>query len=105
MSKLPARGSHIHLIAVCGVGMASLAGLLQARGYRVTGSDQNVYPPMSTYLADIGITVMPGFRADHLSPRPDLVIVGNAVSRGNPEAEHVLEQGIPYSSFPEALGD
>jgi UDP-N-acetylmuramate: L-alanyl-gamma-D-glutamyl-meso-diaminopimelate ligase len=105
MSKLPARGSHIHLIAVCGVGMASLAGLLQARGYRVTGSDQNVYPPMSTYLADIGITVMPGFRADHLAPRPDLVIVGNAVSRGNPEAEHVLEHGIPYSSFPEALGE
>jgi UDP-N-acetylmuramate: L-alanyl-gamma-D-glutamyl-meso-diaminopimelate ligase len=104
MSELPARGSHIHLIAVCGVGMASLAGLLQARGYRVTGSDQNVYPPMSTYLADIGISVMPGFRAEHLSQRPDFVIIGNAVSRGNPEAEQVLEHGIPYSSFPEALG-
>ncbi len=104
MSELPARGSHIHLIAVCGVGMASLAGLLQARGYRVTGSDQNVYPPMSTYLADIGIPVMPGFRAEHLSQRPDFVIIGNAVSRGNPEAEYVLENGIPYSSFPEALG-
>jgi UDP-N-acetylmuramate: L-alanyl-gamma-D-glutamyl-meso-diaminopimelate ligase len=104
MNDLPAPGSHIHLIAVCGVGMASLAGLLQARGYRVTGSDQNVYPPMSTYLTDVGISVMPGFRAEHLSERPDFVIVGNAVSRGNPEAEHVLEHGIPYSSFPQALG-
>jgi UDP-N-acetylmuramate: L-alanyl-gamma-D-glutamyl-meso-diaminopimelate ligase len=104
MKELPAPGSHIHLIAICGVGMASLAGLLQARGYRVTGSDQNIYPPMSTYLAHIGITVMPGFRAEHLSPAPDLVIIGNAVSRGNPEAEHVLERRIPYSSFPQALG-
>jgi UDP-N-acetylmuramate: L-alanyl-gamma-D-glutamyl-meso-diaminopimelate ligase len=104
MNELPPGGSHIHLIAICGVGMASLAGLLQASGYRVTGSDQNIYPPMSTYLAGIGITVMAGFRAEHLSERPALVIIGNAVSRGNPEAEHVLEQGIPYSSFPEALG-
>ena len=104
MNEILARGSHIHLIAICGVGMASLAGLLQARGYQITGSDHNVYPPMSTYLAEIGITVMPGFRAEHLSPRPDFVIVGNAVSRGNPEAEHVLKHAIPYSSFPEALG-
>jgi UDP-N-acetylmuramate: L-alanyl-gamma-D-glutamyl-meso-diaminopimelate ligase len=104
MNELPARGSHIHLIAVCGVGMASLAGMLKAQGYRVTGSDHNVYPPMSTYLADIGIRVMPGFRVEHLAERPDLVIIGNAVSRGNPEAEHVLKQGIPYNSFPEALG-
>jgi len=84
--------------------MASLAGLLQARGYRVTGSDQNIYPPMSTYLADIGIDVLPGFRPEHLTPRPAFVIIGNAVSRGNPEAEHVLADGIPYSSFPQALG-
>ena len=104
MNELPAPGSHIHLIAVCGVGMASLAGLLQARGYRVTGSDQNVYPPMSTYLAEIGISVMPGFCEEHLSPTPDFVIIGNAVSRGNPEAERVLERGIPFSSFPQALG-
>ncbi|HET9550811.1 MAG TPA: Mur ligase domain-containing protein, partial [Candidatus Binatia bacterium] len=80
--------------------MASLAGLLQARGYRVTGSDQHVYPPMSTYLAEIGIEVLAGFRAEHLFPPPDFVIIGNAVSRGNPEAEHVLENSIPYSSFP-----
>jgi len=100
-----APGSHIHLIAVCGVGMASLAGLLQSRGYRVTGSDQNVYPPMSTYLADIGIEVLSGYRAEHLVPRPDLVVIGNAISRGNPEAEAVVSQNIGYISFPQALGE
>jgi UDP-N-acetylmuramate: L-alanyl-gamma-D-glutamyl-meso-diaminopimelate ligase len=103
MKDLPP-GSHIHLIAVCGVGMASLAGLLQSRGYRISGSDQNVYPPMSTYLAEIGIEVLSGYHAEHLSPRPDLVVIGNAVSRGNPEAEAVMSQEIPYISFPEALG-
>ena len=104
MKSLLAPGSHIHLVAVCGVGMASLAGLLQERGYRVTGSDQNIYPPMSTYLTEIGIAVMAGFDSEHLNPRPDLVIIGNAVSRGNPEAEYVLNYGMPYSSFPQALG-
>lgn len=104
MNELPAKGSHIHLIAVCGVGMASLAGLLKAQGYRVTGSDQNVYPPMSTYLAHVGIDVRVGFTAEHLVGRPDLVIIGNAVSRGNPEAEAVLDANIPYLSFPQALG-
>ena len=104
MNDLPPAGSHIHLIAVCGVGMASLAGLLQSRGYRVTGSDQNIYPPMSNYLAEIGIEILSGFRAEHLSPRPDLVVVGNAVSRNNPEAQAMLGQDIPYISFPQALG-
>ncbi|MGH7888393.1 MAG: Mur ligase domain-containing protein, partial [Candidatus Binatia bacterium] len=100
-----APGSHIHLIAVCGVGMASLAGLLKSRGYRVTGSDQNVYPPMSTYLAEIGIDVLTGYRAEHLVPRPDLVVIGNAISRGNPEAEAVIGQNLSYISFPQALGE
>jgi UDP-N-acetylmuramate: L-alanyl-gamma-D-glutamyl-meso-diaminopimelate ligase len=104
MNDLPPAGSHIHLIAVCGVGMASLAGLLQSRGYRLTGSDQNIYPPMSNYLAEIGIEILSGFRAEHLSPRPDLVVVGNAVSRNNPEAQAMLSQDIPYISFPQALG-
>jgi len=104
MNDLPPAGSHIHLTAICGVGMASLAGLLKARGYRITGSDQNIYPPMSTYLADIGINVLAGFHAERLLPRPDLVVIGNAVSRGNPEAEAVLAQGIDYISFPQALG-
>jgi UDP-N-acetylmuramate: L-alanyl-gamma-D-glutamyl-meso-diaminopimelate ligase len=104
MNELPPQGSHIHLIAICGVGMGSLAGLLQARGYRVTGSDQNIYPPMSTYLAETGIEVLAGYHAEHLSTRPDLVIVGNAVSRTNLEAQAVLNQTIPYMSFPQALG-
>lgn len=100
-----APGSHIHLIAVCGVGMASLAGLLKSRGYRVTGSDQNVYPPMSHYLAEIGIDVLAGYHAEHLVPRPDLVVIGNAISRGNPEAEAVISENLSYISFPQALGE
>ena len=104
MNTLPQPGSHIHLIAICGVGMASLAGLLQSLGYRVTGSDQSVYPPMSTYLQGIGIPILSGYREEHLSPRPALVVIGNAVSRNNPEADAVLRQAIPYISFPQALG-
>lgn len=84
--------------------MASLAGLLQSQGYRVTGSDQNVYPPMSTFLERLGIRVLPGFREEHLQERPQLVVIGNAVSRNNPEVEAVLRAGIPYISFPQALG-
>src|SRR4030095_6852717 len=104
INDLPRKNSHIHLIAICGVGMASLAGLLKSQGYHVTGSDQNIYPPMSTYLMEIGIEVQPGFDAAHLGNRPDLVIIGNAVSRGNPEAEAVLNAGTPHLSFPQALG-
>ena len=84
--------------------MASLAGLLQSKGYRITGSDQNIYPPMSTYLQEIGIDILAGFSPEHLSDRPDLVIIGNAVSRNNAEAEAVVNQGIPYISFPQGLG-
>ncbi len=97
-------GAHVHFVAICGVGTGSLAGLLRERGYRVTGSDENVYPPMSTFLEDIGIDVLPGFSEAHVAERPDLVVIGNAVSRGNPEAEAVLRQGIPYVSLPQALG-
>ncbi|HJU63287.1 MAG TPA: UDP-N-acetylmuramate:L-alanyl-gamma-D-glutamyl-meso-diaminopimelate ligase [Candidatus Binatia bacterium] len=104
MNNLPPPGSRVHLIAVCGVGMASLAGLLSSLGYRVTGSDHNVYPPMSTYLEKIGIPILSGYHEQHLQPRPDLVVIGNAVSRSNPEASAVLDQGIPYISFPQALG-
>jgi UDP-N-acetylmuramate: L-alanyl-gamma-D-glutamyl-meso-diaminopimelate ligase len=103
MNDLP-KGAHVHLIAVCGVGMAPLAGLLQSQGFRVTGADQNVYPPMSTYLADLGVHVLVGYDGGHLSDRPDLVVVGNAVSRNNPEVEETLRLGIPYISFPQALG-
>jgi len=103
VNDLP-RGAHIHLIAVCGVGMAPLAGLLLSQGYRVTGSDQNVYPPMSTYLAELGVNALMGYNAEHLRDKPDLVVVGNAVSRNNPEVEEMLRLGIPYISFPQALG-
>ena len=85
--------------------MGSLAGMLRERGYRVTGSDCRVYPPMSTLLADLGIDVRAGFSSDHLVPTPDLVVIGNAVSRGNPEAEAVLSRRIPYLSLPEVLRD
>jgi len=84
--------------------MASLAGLLQSQGYRVTGSDQSIYPPMSDYLADLGIEVLPGYSEEHLRERPQLVVVGNAVSRNNPEVQVLLRLGIPYISFPQALG-
>jgi UDP-N-acetylmuramate: L-alanyl-gamma-D-glutamyl-meso-diaminopimelate ligase len=94
---------HIHLIAACGTGMGSLAGMLKARGYQVTGSDQQVYPPMSTQLQAWGIPLYNGFSAEHLVPRPDLVIVGNAVSRDNPEAMATQQAGIPVMSLPQAL--
>ncbi len=103
MNNLPAYGGHIHLIAICGVGMAALAGLLQSLGYRVTGSDAAAYPPMSTYLDGLGIKVQPGYHSKHLEQRPDLVVVGNAVSRDNPEVQAVLEKGISTISFPQAL--
>src|SRR5713101_8365765 len=94
---------HIHLIAIAGVGMATLAAMLKEQGYQVTGSDQSVYPPMSEFLIQAGIPVMQGYRADNLVPAPDLVIVGNAVSRTNPEVAALLETSIPYLSFPQAL--
>jgi len=93
----------IHLIGICGTGMASLAGMLKARGHEVQGSDQNVYPPMSTILQGAGIPIFSPYSADNLSSKPELVIVGNAISRGNPEAEAVLSQSIPYLSMPQAL--
>jgi len=97
--------AHIHLIAACGTAMGSLAGMLRERGYRVTGSDASVYPPMSTMLEDLGIDLYEGFAAKHLQPAPDLVVVGNAVSRGNPEVEAALAAKIPYLSLPEVLRD
>ncbi len=97
--------AHIHLIAICGTAMGSLAGMLRARGYRVTGSDTHVYPPMSTFLAEQGIEVQAGFDATRLEPSPELVVVGNAVSRGNPEVEAVLDRQLRYASLPEVLRD
>jgi len=94
---------NIYLIAICGTAMASLAAMLKSKGFRVAGSDEHIYPPMSTFLEGQGIPIFQGFDEKHLSPRPDLVIIGNAMSRGNPEVEAVLEQKIPYTSSAEAL--
>lgn len=90
-------------MGICGTGMAALAGMLKANGYRVTGSDANVYPPMSVFLAQTGIPVYSGYSPDNLIPRPDLVIVGNVVTRQNPEAVALAACQLPYVSFPQAL--
>ncbi|MGH9347445.1 MAG: UDP-N-acetylmuramate:L-alanyl-gamma-D-glutamyl-meso-diaminopimelate ligase [Vicinamibacterales bacterium] len=93
----------IHLIGVCGTAMGTLAALLRHKGHDVRGSDQNVYPPMSDFLAAEGIRAMNGYREEHITADLDLVIVGNAISRGNPELETVLERKIRYCSLPEAV--
>jgi UDP-N-acetylmuramate: L-alanyl-gamma-D-glutamyl-meso-diaminopimelate ligase len=98
-------GAHIHMIGICGTAMASLAGILKDLGFKVTGSDQNIYPPMSTQLEQLKIPVQLGFKKENLTPRPDLVIVGNVVSKTNPEAEALLATDIPYTSLPKALGE
>jgi UDP-N-acetylmuramate: L-alanyl-gamma-D-glutamyl-meso-diaminopimelate ligase len=94
---------HVHLIGICGTAMASLAGMLKQRGFRVTGSDAAAYPPMSEFLAQLGIPISQPFDPRTLNPAPDLVVVGNAISRGNPELEHVLDHRIPFCSLPELL--
>src|SRR5580692_6849512 len=99
------QGKHIHLIGICGTAMASLAGMLKQRGFRVTGSDAAAYPPMSDFLAELGILVAQPFDARNLEPRPDLVVVGNAISRGNPELEQLLDQRLPFCSLPQLLHD
>ncbi|KPJ77145.1 MAG: Mur ligase [Deltaproteobacteria bacterium SG8_13] len=102
-SRWPENIGRIHLIAVCGTGMGALACMLKESGYEVTGSDQNVYPPMSRFLQEKGIDVTRGFSGDNLALRPDLVVVGNAVSKTNPEVEAMMELGLAYCSMPQAL--
>src|SRR5947199_255828 len=94
---------HYHLIGICGTAMASLAGMLQARGHKVAGSDENVYPPMSTMLEALGIPVMLGYKPEHLQPAPDCVVIGNALSRGNPEVEETLNRRLVYRSQAEVV--
>ncbi|PCJ24859.1 MAG: UDP-N-acetylmuramate:L-alanyl-gamma-D-glutamyl-meso-diaminopimelate ligase [SAR86 cluster bacterium] len=94
---------HIHILGICGTFMGSLAVLAKQLGYRVSGSDANVYPPMSTQLREQGIDLMEGFLPEHLYPEPDLVVIGNALSRGNPAVEHVLNEGLNYTSGPQWL--
>ena len=96
---------HLHLIGISGTAMASLAGMLLERGFRVTGSDRAAYPPMSDFLRGLGIAVSEPFAAGNLTPTPDLVVVGNAISRGNVELEHALDRRIPLSSMPQLLHD
>jgi UDP-N-acetylmuramate: L-alanyl-gamma-D-glutamyl-meso-diaminopimelate ligase len=95
----------IHLIGVCGTAMATVAAMLKRRGHDVSGSDQNVYPPMSDFLAAEGIPILAPFSADHITSGVDLVVVGNAISRGNVELEAVLDIKIRYCSLPEAIRD
>jgi UDP-N-acetylmuramate: L-alanyl-gamma-D-glutamyl-meso-diaminopimelate ligase len=96
---------HIHLIGICGTAMASLAGMLAQQGHRVTGSDAAAYPPMSDLLASLNIPVFEPYSAANLDPAPDLVVVGNAISRGNVELEHVLDTRIPFCSMAALLHD
>jgi UDP-N-acetylmuramate: L-alanyl-gamma-D-glutamyl-meso-diaminopimelate ligase len=96
MTALP---RHIHFSGICGTAMASLAGLLQLQGHRITGSDKAAYPPMSDLLRELGIPVMQPYAEANLDPAPDLVVIGNALSRGNPEVEHVLDERIPFTSM------
>src|SRR5881628_3397198 len=96
---------HVHLIGICGTAMASLAGMLNERGFRVTGSDAAAYPPMSDFLLSLGIPVAQPFAVQNLEPMPNLVVVGNAISRGNVELEHVLDHRIPFCSMPQLLHD
>ena len=103
LNCLPSKMHHIHLIGICGTAMASLAGLLREQGFLVTGSDQHVYPPMSDFLKSLDIPILDGYASKNLSPPPDLVIVGNVVTRTNPEAIECARLMIPYLSLPEAL--
>jgi UDP-N-acetylmuramate: L-alanyl-gamma-D-glutamyl-meso-diaminopimelate ligase len=98
-------GKHIHLIGICGTAMASLAGMLQQQGHRITGSDAAAYPPMSDLLASLHIPIHEPYSESNLDPRPDLVVVGNAISRGNIELEYVLDQRIPFCSMASILHD
>jgi len=99
----PLRGAHIYFMGICGVGMSSLAGMLKEKGYAITGSDQNPYPPISTFLEGLSIPVRKGYSPSNLYPPPDLVIVGNVITRDNPEAGAMLQLGLPYLSMPQAL--
>ncbi|CAM2837021.1 UDP-N-acetylmuramate:L-alanyl-gamma-D-glutamyl-meso-diaminopimelate ligase [Pseudoalteromonas distincta] len=94
---------HIHILGICGTFMGGIAAIAKSLGHKVTGSDQNVYPPMSTQLEELGIELTQGYNVSQLEPKPDMVVIGNAMSRGNPCVEYVLDKGLPYTSGPEWL--
>jgi len=98
-------GSHVYLMGICGTAMASLAGILKAKGFQVSGSDSNPYPPMSTQLESLGIKIKTPYQAQNLNPKPDFMVVGNVISANNPEAVELMKLGIPYSSLTKALGE
>jgi len=104
LNRVPEACRYIHIMGICGTGMAALAGMLKEQGFQITGSDENVYPPMSDFLANLNIEVMVGYGAQNLTPVPDLVIVGNVIRAVNPEAVALAELHIPYVSMPQALG-
>lgn len=95
--------NHFHFVGVCGTAMGSVAAAMKAKGYEVTGSDQNVYPPMSTFLEQQGVIISSGFKAENIPAETDVIIIGNAISRGNPEAEEALNRKLLYCSLPEIL--
>src|SRR5512136_2621294 len=95
----------IHLMGICGTAMGSLAGMLKAKGYDVRGSDEHVYPPMSTQLQQLQIPYFEGYQASNLDWNPELVVVGNVIPRVNPEATAMRERGLSYTSLPQTLAD
>src|SRR4029077_18748101 len=103
MLAMFSRIQSVHFVGICGTAMASTAAALKEKGVQVTGSDQNVYPPMSTFLLERKIEVIPGYAEGNLAYKPDLVVIGNAISRGNPEAEYALDHKLHYCSLPELL--
>lgn len=98
-------GKHIHMLGICGAGMGALAGLLVAKGFKVTGSDKTAYPPMSDQLKELGIDIKIGFRPENIGLKTDLVIIGNVIRKDNPEAVAVIEKKIPYMSMPKAVAE
>ena len=96
---------HIHILGICGTFMGGVAMIARELGYHVTGSDTNVYPPMSTFLENHGIEIIPNYDVAQLQPAPDLVVIGNAMSRGNPCVEYVLDNQLNYTSGPQWLHD
>jgi UDP-N-acetylmuramate: L-alanyl-gamma-D-glutamyl-meso-diaminopimelate ligase len=96
---------HVHILGICGTFMGGIAAIAKSLGYEVTGSDRNVYPPMSTQLEQLGISLSEGYDSSQFEPTPDIVIIGNAMARGNPAVEYVLDRNLPYTSGPQWLLD